>query len=1006
MNATLLDPNYSHEISQRFAANTFDTKTFALMNAPDTATGTATPRTWEWNVDFDGDGQREWPPQFNPVNAAGSQPEVFDPTSTSYRPENAYGPRDPFRPQLRRLLSTEYGDTKTIRHPMRLSINEFLDVEHKPSVAGSAFTSPLQYRSLTPHITTAPAAAFTSLPQPTAATTPGPFDPFYNLPPFPPAPYMTHSQDAVQEFWAQRDRQQMARDIYVMLYTFCGGNDAANVTTTSGFTVHSANVRRQMAQFAVNMVDALDRDDVITAFEFDNNLADGWDLDDDPSTLTAAETALLTAGERDVVYGVEAPQLTFSEVAWYRQPASADYAQTSFVETATNEFNFLQFELRSVHPQDVKLASTSSTTAATGIWRILRDDNGNGRFDNTATNIENAVVFQSGAPTMTPGQRLSLASSDSNGSGTASLFVDYTGSMTSYELVAPNPAAPPLLATYYDASTNPTPLNAADLDLLYAPQASWYILAGGGSPGDLLSQTNSPATNPEPVIPAGTKLGDNTTSLALERRLNPYLPTLSLAANPFVPVDRNRVTAMNLLDGSVTDQPTAAARLAVPGLRSSERPQPLRGDAPGPSSGAAPCPLQNTLGQDNSNSPATFNLLFQHYDRDFASVIELFDIPLTAPETITRHIIPSRRPASLAPSGGQLENGGPITFGGAVLLDTEDINHNGTLETEDANGNGILDPLEDGTNGLPANGRLDIEDVNNTTTLDSHPNHYHRLLSLVEVPTRTHRQLGDPLKVNRIPGKVNFNTIRDRHVLAALIDDREIVGTEEDANRNQVLDAGEDSNGDGILGLVDTTGAGDIVSDPTSTAMSPPDVPRDWWTLLLQARDGIDPITQLPLPITGASRPFRDLANLTARTAAPGLPSPLDDTILRRIPSSNPAADQRRLFELATRPEHTANPPTVPSGIRHRLLSKVIGNSTTRSNVFVVFATIGMFECYENPTTGAVRIGGQMDVDNDGSPDTHRAVFIIDRSAAEEAYDKGSGTFDWKKLVMARQRVN
>ena len=47
-----------------------------------------------------------------------------------------------------------------------------------------------------------------------------------------------------------------------------------------------------------------------------------------------------------------------------------------------------------------------------------------------------------------------------------------------------------------------------------------------------------------------------------------------------------------------------------------------------------------------------------------------------------------------------------------------------------------------------------------------------------------------------------------------------------------------------------------------------------------------------------------------------------------------------------------------------------------------------------------------LDVDNDGSPDTHRAVFIIDRSAAEEAYDKGSGTFDWKKMVLARQRVN
>ena len=93
--------------------------------------------------------------------------------------------------------------------------------------------------------------------------------------------------------------------------------------------------------------------------------------------------------------------------------------------------------------------------------------------------------------------------------------------------------------------------------------------------------------------------------------------------------------------------------------------------------------------------------------------------------------------------------------------------------------------------------------------------------------------------------------------------------------------------------------------------------------------------------------------------------------------------------------------------LRHRLLSKIAGNSTTRSNVFVVYVTIGMFECVELPApNGAVRIGGQMDVDGDGVKDTHRAVFIIDRSQAEEAYDKGSGTFDWKKLVMAKQRVN
>jgi hypothetical protein len=113
------------------------------------------------------------------------------------------------------------------------------------------------------------------------------------------------------------------------------------------------------------------------------------------------------------------------------------------------------------------------------------------------------------------------------------------------------------------------------------------------------------------------------------------------------------------------------------------------------------------------------------------------------------------------------------------------------------------------------------------------------------------------------------------------------------------------------------------------------------------------------------------------------------------------------LFELASEAELSAAgiAGQVDPILRHRLLSKIVGNTTTRSNVFVVYVTIGMFECLEQ-SSGAVRIGGQMDVDGDGQKDTHRAVFIIDRSQAEEAFDPTTGTFDWKKLIKARQRIN
>ncbi|MCX7422031.1 MAG: hypothetical protein NT013_21150, partial [Planctomycetia bacterium] len=310
---------YQFEISQRFTTESWDIKAPGIprligglgadsqpgrANVDDNGDGVADDtgeigwpgsdddRAWEYNVDFDGDGNLEFPPQFNPTS--NNQPQVFDLTSPNYRPENAFGPQDPFRPQLRRLLSAEYGDTKEIRRPTRLSINEFLDVERRQGVQGNDYTSPLQYRALTPHSVVDSA---NPLPNTTVATANGPFQPVYNLPAYPPT---TEEQ---KEYWARRDRQQMARDIYVLLYTFCGGDNTMNVTsqtTGSGNTAYpnagNQNVRRQMAQFAVNMVDALDRDNCITAFEYDRDLSNGWDLDDDISTDEG--------GDRAIVFGV------------------------------------------------------------------------------------------------------------------------------------------------------------------------------------------------------------------------------------------------------------------------------------------------------------------------------------------------------------------------------------------------------------------------------------------------------------------------------------------------------------------------------------------------------------------------------------------------------------------------------------------------------------------------------------------------------------------------------
>jgi hypothetical protein len=989
---------YLAEIGKRFTTTSWDLKQFALNSnpGPDGLPNTADdgPRAWEWNVDTDQNNKLEWPPQFNPVlpaQATMNDPAYVpahigvNPGATLNRYENAYGyyydsgmnsiKQDPFRPQLRRLLEAEFGRTSNAKLPMRLSINEFLDVEHTPGVPMPAPANsqqyadyyrsrPLRYRPLTPHSTdtaaTDPAwgSPTPSLPTPFAAANVG-----NPLPAYPP------QNEPAKEFWARRDRQQMARDIYVLLYTFCGGDNSADVTTTAGDTLYPVtgqqDLRREMAQFAVNVVDALDRDNVITAFEYDRNLANGWDLDDDITTADGGT-------DRAVVFGTEAQELTISETLWLWQDddSATDHTLTPFNEMS-GIHHFFQVELRSVSAFDVPLATGSSTSGTnTGIWRLHRHNDagspsplnplgysgGLGMAPVALPANENVLTFLNGVGNVTPGGLFTIANADSSPVGSATLYVDYGGGMTDFEIVAPNIAAPA-----HNPATTPIPAPVADLDLIHTTHNTRFELANAGL-GMFLNRANNPdGATANPTSPV---------YLRLERRMNPYLPQLTVASNPFVMVDSYRanndgpvIKPKELkIDSGVTNQTDANQRLSETGtfgmapyltMPSRERNQPFNGFSDAASTGGGgPSPHKNTIGQNNSNSPAQFSHFQPHFDRDFASTIDLFPIPLTGPHRlVTTEIVQRGRQSPFTAS--------PVTFGQAVILQTEDQDGDGMVTgSEDLNGNGVVDS-----------------------------NHFHRLLSLVEVPTRTHRQLGDPLKINRVPGRINLNTIRDPRVLAALIDDRDILTPPEHT--------GADFNGNGTIedGLLDATG-----SDPG----------RDWWFEFLNSRDGVDPTSNLYLPgVLGASRPFRDVGTVASSVTGQ---SPLEETILRQLSSS---ASGRRLFDVANEADHDGTNPPIEPVLRQRLLSKIYGNSTTRSNCFVVFVTIGMFECIQTTPPGAaepvVRIGGPLNQPAPAPPNTqvtYRAVYIIDRSEAEQAFDPGGTTFDWQKLIQAKQRIN
>jgi hypothetical protein len=173
-----------------------------------------------------------------------------------------------------------------------------------------------------------------------------------------------------QEYWARRDRQRMARDIYSLLYLFCNGDDAKNPSVDGNTTprdIHDERRLEEMAQFAVNLVDAMDRDSINTVFEYDKDLSNGWNLDDNPFNLAAPPAQPEPPSIRGVVTGVEVQQLTISEAFTVFAPMTHDAAGTRINHDATehddrNPRGFGWFEIRN--------SGTEAVDLSTGAWKL------------------------------------------------------------------------------------------------------------------------------------------------------------------------------------------------------------------------------------------------------------------------------------------------------------------------------------------------------------------------------------------------------------------------------------------------------------------------------------------------------------------------------------------------------------------------------------------------------------------------------------------------------------
>jgi len=501
---------------------------------------------------------------------------------------------------------------------------------------------------------------------------------------------------------------------------------------------------------------------------------------------------------------------------------------------------------------------------------------------------------------------------------------------------------------------------------------SRFELVGSTNSDDFLSATTAPP------------LGTDRITLILERRLNPGLPRIDPDdGNPWITVDIAYADRreFNLRDSDTTQ---AAIEAKLQNLESQERVDALHGFTKDSDGGGSSTKL-NSFSRNNFTAVDPSDLFSTLLDRDYASTVALLNVSLNGPDFQTRSILGASSP-SYHQMGGHDQlfgNNGPSTAS-ALFLMPSPPNQGGTDGDDSTNWNRC--------------GPAGVTPAGPPTIKRRFKNHWHRLLGFVEVPTRTHLQLGGPFATTRVPGRINLNTIRHPEVLAALLDDPELFLPTDRANNNY-----------GLPGNVGFAAANEN------------DIGRDWWFDLLRSRDGLHPETGLALPGMPYSKPFRDLgvsadiSTLTEPTNdVPDANSPIEDSILR----SHPDMDAPRgLFDLgdaddAARYAGDNLGNSVP-GIaidqlnRRRILSKILGNSTTRSNVFFVFVKVHFHEAYEDPSTGAVRIGGRIDLNSDGRRDDgHQGFFVIDRSAAEEAYNTRTGTFDWKELVKYRLTIN
>jgi len=807
-------------------------------------------RPGELSADFDEDGHFDFPPQFGSVPIGSAA--------------------DPFRLELRAHFAGRVDNEMRTKRSFRLDVNRLLsgfDSEGNPI-----------FRKLTPHPAqpTQENTAVTTLPDSVAAA---------GWPP---------TTIASREFWARRDRQQLARDIYVLLYTLGGGKDGMNYATTSNAPdpisgerpLYSNSQLEEMAQFAVNYVDAMDPDSVITKFEYDRDLSNGWNLGD--NAYTTSDDTVSNAdpndplSERGVVYGVEHQQLTLSETLAIRQPSmSSNHSATLYNDMDENPHYYIYVEMRNAGPFPVSLDY--------GTWRLRRLGADRANPDPNEPDPSDLTV-RIGNPTGTvsvgavnPGATFTIGSSDGNdrfptGEHRPSDFrVDYDFDGT-YNLIAPALPDPTPPTSDTDVTTFPGPMT--NLDLVHARDQNKFTLEGGTR-----------------LLDVNNDAGDFV--IRLERRLHPGLPALNEIDNPWITVDLTTVSVRDFQLSDGDSMANDAIRLMrLPPLTSRERATPLQA-ASGlqePAYAGPSAIRRNTIGATNSQ-PASTDVWQPHFDRDLTSVLDLLSVPLFNPRTLTQML----------------------------------VNASGRLQGDNTAAVRFLRP-----------GSFD-------TPNPATDNRWYRILEFLEVPTRTHLSIRGDLEGPRLPAAINPNTIRHRGVLAGLIDDPDDPNTAEvDGHLNvnytnveSMLRDRYESNRDWWMEFISARDG----MDPISTLLLPgiPGArPFRSLTYVNEGNESIQSTILRSLPSDGDDNARRGLFEARTQTDAAGGPSgDLVDyhtrqRILRKIANNTTPRSNTFIVFVSTDFFEVVRVDDGAGGFAYRIGGKLDSSSVPHRGFFVI----------------------------------------------------------------------